>query len=63
MFSVKVVDSTTEYYVVEHNPELFAVMSKVTTTYAFRQKREFINFVAEATTKEAAHNIIKLIKG
>jgi hypothetical protein len=47
-----------EYYIVEHNPNLFAVMSRVTKTNWSGAKRSFCCFVSSATTREGANAII-----
>lgn len=47
-----------EYYIVEHNPSLFAVMSRVTKINWSGAKQSYCNFVAEATTRVGANAII-----
>lgn len=53
---------TTKIYTVKHNQNLFAVMSKVVKENAFGQKKHFVNFVAEASTKEEADAIASQVR-
>lgn len=52
-----------DYYIVEHSPNLFAVMSEVTGGGMFGVgARKFKNFVAETKTRREAEAIIKRLE-
>ena len=62
MFGGKRVTVSTEYKIMKHNDNLFAVMSYVTTKDHLGEVRTYTNFCGEAKSQKTADEMVMILK-